>query len=351
MNPALSLLKDRWLPRACGLVPLALWHRVCHASLVVPHWHVVSDRRLPHVSGIYEFRSIRDFEADLEFFLGHYHPVSEEDVIAHLHEGRSLPSRCVLLTFDDGLREVHDVIAPLLLAKGVPASFFLVTSLVDNHELCYPHKASLLLRALATEHRAGTLQEVGRVLALPQAASQAQLASGVRSVSYRDRHVLDQLGRLLDCDFPGYLRAEAPYVTTEQVSSLLRQGFSIGAHSIDHPPYSELTVEEQVHQTQESVRWLSNHFEISCRSFAFPYRDAGVSLEYFRTVFKAGQVKVSFGTGGLAPHPFRYNLPRFSTERTDLTADKVLAVQLARCFRMRLPWRRHSGQSRPRVGA
>jgi peptidoglycan/xylan/chitin deacetylase (PgdA/CDA1 family) len=326
----LQTFKDRWVPRICRTVPLRAWHRVCRTNLIVPHWHVVSDQELPHVSGVYQFRSIRQFEADVEFLLRHYAPVTEQDVVSHLHGGRALPPRCVLLTFDDGFREIHDVVAPLLRAKGVPAVFFLITSAVDNRSLCYPQKQSLLIDALARRQGAATLEEVGRLLSVAGVASLSNLALRIRTISYAQRSVLDNLGRVLGCAFEEYLASRKPYVTSEQVQSLIRQGFSIGAHSVDHPPYAHVSLDEQLFQTRESMRWLSERFHLSCQSFAFPYRDDGVSLDFFRTMFAGDGLKVSFGTGGLVPHAFPCNLPRFSTERTDLSASEVLAGQFAR---------------------
>lgn len=317
------------------MVPLAVWHKIYRTNPVVPLWHVVSDAELPHVSSVYQFRNTRQFSADLEFLLRHYSPVTEDEVIRHLHDGAALPQRGVLLTFDDGFREIHDIVAPLLRAKGAPATFFLTTSTLDNRDLCFPQKKSLLMAALARRQSAATLGEAGRLLSLAGARADSTLEARIQAVSFGHRKVLDHLAHVLECDFQRYLGSQRPYVTSEQVEGLLRQGFTVGAHSVDHPPYDELTLDEQLFQTRNSVRELSERFRMICRSFAFPYRDRGVSLGFFRAIFGDGQLKVSFGTGGLAPHVFPYNLPRFSTERTDLSAADVLAGQFGRSLMSR----------------
>ncbi|MGC9965710.1 MAG: polysaccharide deacetylase family protein [Syntrophobacteraceae bacterium] len=290
----------------------------------------MSDLELPHVSGLYRFRNIREFKADLEFLLRYYMPVTEQEVVCHLYDAHPLPRRCVLFTFDDGFREIHDVVAPLLRAKGVPAIFFLITSAIDNLILCAPQKKSLLIKALTRPQSAATLDEAARLLSLGGTSTSAALASRIRAVSYHQRHVLDDLGRVLECDFQGYLASQRPYLTSEQVKSLVQQGFAVGAHSVDHPVYAELSMDEQLYQTRESMHWLSERFHFNCQSFAFPYRDSGVTLDFFQEMFAEGELKLCFGTGGLIPHAFPYNLPRFSTERTDLTAAEVLAVQFGR---------------------
>lgn len=329
-SPFLGHVKEQWAPRVLGLVPPVFWHRLSDLHLVVPHWHIVGDAPVPHVSGLYRYRTLAQFTADVDFFLRQYKPVTEDEVIAHLHDGRALPRQSVLLTFDDGFRESHDVVAPLLRVKGVPAVFFLISSTLDNRRLCHPQKASLLLHELDGRQSGPVLEELGRLLTSAGVPPLQDLRDRIRSVTWRQRHVLDDLALVLRADFDTYLRVHRPYLTVEEAKTLLRQGFSIGAHSVDHPDFADLEPEECSYQVRESMRWLSDALTFQCRSFAFPYRDTGVPLRFFQQAFAEGVLKLSFGSGGLLPHFFPFNLQRFSMERTDLTACQVLSVHFAR---------------------
>jgi peptidoglycan/xylan/chitin deacetylase (PgdA/CDA1 family) len=142
--------------------------------------------------------------------------------------------------------------------------------------------------------------------------------------------VLDELGSVLRYDFAAYSASAQPYLTSEQIRDLIKKGFAIGAHSVDHPLYSELGLQEQLMQTRESLRWLSDSYQYDCNAFAFPYTDAGISLEFFQKAFADGCLKVSFGTGGMSRHFFPRNLARFTMERTDLPAAQILARQFGR---------------------
>jgi peptidoglycan/xylan/chitin deacetylase (PgdA/CDA1 family) len=321
----LKQLKQRLFPRLCSYIPLNAWHRMSGVELVIPYWHVVSDHDLPHVSGISRYRNIRQFKSDIEFFLKRYSVISELDLINHLDGKGNLPPRPVLLTFDDGFREIHDIVAPLLRAAGASATFFLISSSVDNQHLCYTQKKSLLTGKLTDELSSATWGEVTRLLTSAGVPGHSTLASRVRGVSYRKRKVLDDVAVILGCDFQDYLRSARPYVTSDEVRSLLNQGFAIGAHSVDHPLYSELTLEEQLVQTRESMRYLSEQFHLRCQSFAFPYHANGVSLEFFDKMFADGELRVSFGTGGLIPHAFRRHLSRCTPELSNATAQQALA--------------------------
>jgi len=324
-------MKKSWGPRICSLVPLNLWHRLIEVNLVLPYYHAVSDQEVTHISGLYQFRSLWQFKADVEFFLRFYTPVSLEEVINHLDGVGRLPKRCLLLTFDDGFREINDVIAPVLYAKGIPAVFFMITSVIDNRELCYSQKKSLLISSLASTRNSLVTREVSRHLD-NAGIKGADLFSRIRSIYYTQRHVLDNLGTVLGCDFSEYANSVQPYLTSEQIRTLIKKGFAIGAHSVDHPLYSELGIEEQLNQTRDSMRWLSSKFQFNCQSFAFPYSDAGISPEFFQKAFSDGCLKISFGTGGMFRHFFGRNLARFSMERSNLPAKQILARQFAKAF-------------------
>jgi peptidoglycan/xylan/chitin deacetylase (PgdA/CDA1 family) len=69
----------------------------------------------------------RRFAAHLDFLQRHYRIISLRDyVLAQQHE-RALPDYSVVLTFDDGFRNFLTAAAPLLAARGMPATVFLIT--------------------------------------------------------------------------------------------------------------------------------------------------------------------------------------------------------------------------------
>ena len=150
------------------------------------------------------------------------------------------------------------------------------------------------------------------------------------SIRYAQRHLATEIARVCEYDFGQYLAARQPYLNSDQIRSLLKQGFSIGAHSVDHPLYADLPLKEQTRQTVESIRFLVEHFELDHRAFAFPHSDAGVREEFFKEMRDKRQLEVSFGTAGMRRHFFRWNLERFSMENSSLAGssnreDELLA--------------------------
>src|SRR5689334_9863296 len=88
-------------------------------------YHTVSDEQQPHVASLYRCKSIAQFRRDLTFLQRFYRVIGYHD-LEGAHDGiNGAPS--VVITFDDGLVECHDVVRPLLLEYGVPAIFFITT--------------------------------------------------------------------------------------------------------------------------------------------------------------------------------------------------------------------------------
>jgi peptidoglycan/xylan/chitin deacetylase (PgdA/CDA1 family) len=299
-------------------------------DLIVPYYHIVTDERPLHVNGLYNYRNVSTFQADLDFWLRHYIPVGLSDVMEWLDERGSLPKRAVLLTFDDGFREMHDVVAPILHSRGMPAVFFVVSSMLGKAGLCIAQKKCLLVHALSAPRTTdATRREVlCRLRAAGMRPEDAE--SGLRSVPFRSRRLLDKLAAVLECDLNAYANNVQPYLTVSQVRHLENLGYDVGAHSVDHAPYQELTLAEQINQTLGSARALALAVGKTCRSFAFPHSDAGVGAGFFDAVLESGGVRVTFGTSGMLRHFCPRNIERFSMEWGSLPAAVVVKRQYCR---------------------
>jgi hypothetical protein len=147
------------------VLPRDRLERRIRPPVLIPYYHLVSDERLAHVIHLFSYRNTDQFKADLDFFLKYYQPIDLADLLAAVRSGRPLKEKTVLLTFDDGFREIHDVVAPILKQKGVPAVFFITAAFLDNKTLGYRHKASLLVERIDKLCRSRhTVKKIAQVL-------------------------------------------------------------------------------------------------------------------------------------------------------------------------------------------
>jgi peptidoglycan/xylan/chitin deacetylase (PgdA/CDA1 family) len=310
-----------------NLAPSGLLLRMTRQHCILPLYHLVSDDNPPHVRHLYAVKTEKAFRRDLDFLLRLYEPVDYPLFREMVARDGQASKPVFLLTFDDGLREFHEVVAPILLEKGIPAVCFLNSGFIDNAGMFFRYKASLLLSHLAAHP--GLLQE-GAVKAFAAAHLRkgGDLPGFLHAVDYRDQAALDALAGLVGCDFTEFLSRHQPYLTTGQIQSCIRNGFHFGAHSIDHPEYRLLEYGEQVRQTRESVESVVARFQLDYRTFSFPFTDFGVEKRFFEQVRREQMAELTFGCAGQKRESIPGHFQRIPFEMGKRSAKEIYNTEL-----------------------
>ena len=132
--------------------------RLSGQHLILPFYHAVSDEDLIHLKHLYPVISTSRFGKDLDFLQQNYNAVSHNYLIDNKFSTTLRSKRAFFLSFDDGLRQFYDVVAPILLRKGIPATFFVNTGFIDNKDMFYRLKISILIeKVLKTELTPGQI--------------------------------------------------------------------------------------------------------------------------------------------------------------------------------------------------
>ncbi len=255
-----------------NFIPTKLLLKLSGIKTIYPFYHIVSDKPPAHIKHLYPIRTVKQFEKDLDFlqkyFSASVFPVKDN-------------SPQFVLSFDDGLSEVYDTIAPILLKRKISAIFFINSAFVDNRDMFKNY-----------------------ILSLKQ--------------------------KNPEIDFKEYLKNKKPYLTSNQIFELINEGFRIGAHSINHPLFSDIPEQEQIKQTKESINFIFKNFGEKQKLFAFPFTDNGVSDSYFKTVFEKSIVDYTFGTAGIKKDIFEKNIQRIPVEKYGLSAKRHIKTELLR---------------------
>ncbi len=312
-----------FLGTAGSWMPFRFLVRLSGQNLVFPFYHVVSDDPVPHAGYVYPVRSVRQFSRDLEFLLRHFEPVGLE-AFAGTPGKRSRPA--MFLSFDDGLSEVHGIVAPILHSKGIPAAVFVNTDFIGNRELFYRYKISLLLDRLEKIRYSPAVTELLQSRYHLVGATRKCVRDFLLGISYRNRGELDRIAALVDVDFHTFLRVRKPYMSLEQLKELSGKGFYIGAHSMDHPRFSELDPEERLLQYRGSMEYIRRELGTGYGIFSFPFTDDGVPFEFFERI-SAGdmpRLDASFGAAGLKRDPLAFHHQRIPMEAGRAGAGRLL---------------------------
>lgn len=281
-------------------------------TLLLPYYHTITDARLPHVCHLYQLRSKARFVEDVEYLCRQYTPVSLRELDDCVRGRRRIDKPLFHLSFDDGLREIHSEIAPILLRKGIPATFFINTDFVDNRAMFYRHKASVIIERMVG--RAFPERELAAYLHQRDCTPEA-LSTLLLSLDCNAAGMIDDIARILEIDLGEYLREQQPYLRCDQIRELLGQGFTIGSHSLSHPYFGDIGIDERKRQVRESFDYLAREFGIGAYYFSFPFSDAPADRAFMHWLHGEAQCRLSFGISGLKDDCTKFHLHRIPLER------------------------------------
>ncbi len=295
--------------------------RLTSQKLVLPFYHTICDQQLPHISHLYQLRTKKQFENDLDYLCKYFQPVSLQELNNIITGNQTINKPIFHLTFDDGLRESYTDIAPILERKGIPATFFINTNFIDNKALFYRYKVSLLIEKITTHTASAT--ELSKHFG-KSGHDLNEMKARLLSFNYNDLTSIDDIARLLAMDFKDYLTTRQPYLSKDQTKNLIERGFSIGSHSLDHPYFKDIDEDEKMRQIIESFHYLHKELGIDAYYFSFPFSDASVTSSFFNWLHNDADCRLSFGISGIKQDFTKYHLHRIPFEQESKNVKNIL---------------------------
>jgi peptidoglycan/xylan/chitin deacetylase (PgdA/CDA1 family) len=286
-------------------VPMRAWEAVAPGGLALCY-HSVSAEPLPHVRPLFAYKTPAEFTEDLDYLRSRYDLVTVAELEERLGgaDGRGRPA--LAITFDDGLRECHSVVLPILRRAGIRATFFLVTACLDNRAIIYRHQTALCLHRLGTaeaRERGALVDAVERELRLGLGTAQdlVRLLGGLRA----DRTgLLDRISQALGLDVPRYLQEHAPYLTRAQALELAGEGHLLGAHGVTHRDLQclgEAEIEEEIVRSCEVIGAITAQARVS---FAAPFSLERLDRSLLQRIRRSHRgVGWIYGTSGFLKEP------------------------------------------------
>ncbi|MFK7809637.1 MAG: polysaccharide deacetylase family protein [Saprospiraceae bacterium] len=319
----------QWASAKATLEKLRGW---TGGNLIMPFYHTMKGKEpLPHISRLYTPRTVATFKKDLKFFQKHYKPISLEELMTCVKNDTEPTQPSYFLSFDDGLREVYDLVMPILVKKKIPATIFLNSDFVDNKALFYRYKLSLLQEKLNTQKiTKAQSQAAGELLSL-NAPENALIEESLINVTHSNQQLLDKVAEILEVDFNKFLKKQKPYLTSIQIRKMIKAGFTFGAHSCDHPKYEDMNLVGQLQQTKQSMKFVKDTFKLKYKAFAFPFTDYGVGSAFFEKVAKGKIADITFGCAGLKEleDDFPWHFQRIPMERFETSAEEQIKGEYA----------------------
>ncbi len=268
------------------------------------------------------------FRQQMEMLAREFHPISLEDAFLFVQGKRDVPRRSVVVTFDDGYADNHEIAMPLLNKVGVPATFYITVECVEAKKLPWP---SRLRYALFTTTKPVWVDADGQRWALQDPA--------LRGTAFD--HGCEYCSRLAGADQEKFVTSAESQLdsaltrgpammTWDDVRSTVKQGHIIGSHTMTHPNMAHIKEDALRRELVDSKKILERelggsvvHFSYPCPALQPHWTEHTVTLSQ-----QAGYQTAVTTNGGLArrsDNPLKLKRVRPSKDVEGLRANLDLA--------------------------
>lgn len=250
----------------------------------------------------------------LDFLQARFSVMTLRDAWHALQEG-SLPLNSISITFDDGYRDNYTEARPLLVERGLSATFFIATAFLDGGRMWNDTVFEVARRLPDGRHDFRDLGldviEIEDVASRTAAAIQLIASVKFRPIAER-QSIVDMLAERVG-DLPGDLM-----MSSDQVKALHGEGMEIGGHTRTHPILEVLDDDVAFDEIRDGKNDLESIIGEPVTVFAYPNgkygRDFGERHE--KMVEELGfKLAVSTDHGVSKADSNAYRLPRFTPWR------------------------------------
>ena len=235
-------------------------------------------------NGFYPETSTVHFEKQIVHLAKNYKIISLDEIVKRVIKKRSL-RRCIAITFDDGFRDNYENAYPILKRYNVPATIFLTTGYIENRTA--PWFIKLRYIFMKTEQTHFELSHKGTTISCPMRTRNEKFAASGKAMTYLkncpDEERLPLLDRLCEeLELNECQGLDNLMLTWDQIKEMARHGISFGAHTVNHPILSRISIEMAKKEIQESKRTIEAIIGKPVTIFAYPF---GKKSQYTPQIF------------------------------------------------------------------
>ncbi|HVJ86879.1 MAG TPA: polysaccharide deacetylase family protein [Caulifigura sp.] len=287
-------------------------------GLLVLNYHRIGDARTtPLDPGVYSATQDQ-FDGQLAWLKRHADVIGLDNLDAALSGERG---RFVLITFDDGYLDNHELARPVLARNHVPATFFVTTGFIDDRPVAWWDEISWMVKNATRRQWPEPIGRSGEWQSDEWPAVLRTLLSTYKGLpTSAGAAFLDEIARATGSGRCPLTDDSAPWMTWEQIRDLQQDGHTIGAHTVTHPILSRCTREQQRREITESKRRIEEVLGTTVDSFSYPVGTADAFTTETTELMREAGIRWAFNFQGgymdargvsTADH---YSLPRIAME-------------------------------------
>lgn len=224
--------------------------------------------------------AVKEFAAQVDRLAREYNMVSWDDVRGAVLDGKPLPERACLLTFDDGVCDHYLNVFPLLKQRGLAGLFFALARR-DANTVPLPFKLHYLIAKLGLDR---LREEIWAHLTETQRGTYRRAEARYRVRWHSETDVVKGvLQRDLEPEIDSFLHelleqhigpepelAQRLFLSEQQKKEMRAGGMNFGGHSATHPWFDFIDAARREKEIRASNKSLCS-IEQAPYAFAYPY--------------------------------------------------------------------------------
>ena len=247
-------------------------------TITIVMYHYVRDlkhSRYPEIKGL----SIGEFEHQVSYIKKHYTVIGGHELIRSMVDAGPLPSRPLLMTFDDGYKDHFAEVLPILDRESIPACFFPSAKCIVEDKVLDVNKIHFVLASVpdkrqlvqyifskveshSSQYDLLTPQAYWEKVGIPNRFDPAEVVFCKRMLQrelppeLRTTLIDELFSQFVSHDEAAFSREL--YMSPDEIKVLQRHGMYVGSHGYDHFWLNSLTAEQQEREVDQALGFLAS---------------------------------------------------------------------------------------------
>ncbi len=276
------------------------------SQVAVLVYHRVSP---PQVGGSLEPLNTQIFEKQTEGYCRDYEVISLDELTEKVYSGKPLPSKAVVITFDDGYKDNYLHAYPILKRHHIPATIFLTTGHIGTNKPFWWDRIGYVIQHTSVSRLSlGELGDYSLQSAPDKSRASLTITKRLQKLpEARKGLLIERLINTCQVDIPPNLGQEL-ILSWDEIREMSSNGISFGAHSVNHPILTNIPLKQAKDEIILSKKEIEKRLNREVSAFAYPNGD--FNTEIVKLVKQAGftcAVTVSDKFVSIEDDPYKLN--------------------------------------------
>lgn len=213
------------------------------------------------------------FKQHIAHFKKRYKIISIDEAVFMVENNKSFNNHLVI-TFDDGFKELYEIVFPILKEDNIPACTYLISNCVDNNDLMWRNKLEHIINTTSSQKLKIGVEKLVENFDLPEVKKNEtimQWSFNSWKMSEKENYVNFLWEELIELKLEDFLKNNKPYLSSSQIIEMSNNGWIFGNHTKSHPILSRLNSHELYSEIVDTKEELEKKLKIPIVHFSYPF--------------------------------------------------------------------------------